>query len=173
MKKIFLFIVLISAVNTLKAQEYEKPVFEVDSLKEADTLPNFTFYTVKDSLKFTPKMLKRDLPVLFISFNTDCDHCQNEVENIKKYIDEFKNIQIVMVSRQPKKEVRNFYFSKRINEYPIIMLFDADNQLHKLFDFDYIPMIRQYNAHWKRIAAFNQQAPVMLLIENFKRKKGR
>ena len=171
MKYIFFLLLFFVVAKLAFAQEYEQPLFEADSLNEADTLPNFTFYTVKDSIAFTPNMLRQGLPVLFISFNTDCDHCQHEVEDIKKYIDEFKNVQIVMVSRQSKKEVYSFYRAKRINEYPIIMLIDSGNQLHKLFDFNYIPMLRQYDAKWKRIAAYNQQAPVIRLIENFKRKR--
>ena len=170
--KYILFSLLFFAVTKFAvAQEYENPVFEADSLKEADSLPSFTFYTVKDSIPFTKKMLRKGLPVLFISFNTDCDHCQHEIESIKKYMDEFKGIQIVMVSRQSRKEVYTFYMAKRIYDYPIIMLFDGGNQLHQFFDFNYIPMIRRYNSKWKRIAAFNQQAPVLRLVENFKKKK--
>ncbi len=171
MKKILFLIVSFFSFQMAFAQEFEKPIFEADSLKEADSLPNFTFYTVKDSLAFTPNQLKKGLPVLFVSFNTDCDHCQNETELLKEFIDDFKGIQIIMVSRQPKDEVMKFYTTRKIKEYPIIMLIDPLNQLHTLFDFNYIPMIRQYNAYWKRIAAYNQQAPISVLLKNFKKKK--
>ncbi len=171
MKKILFLLVSFLSFHFAFAQEYEKPIFEADSLKEADSLPNFTFYTVKDSLPFTPRQLKKGLPVLFISFNTDCDHCQHETESLKDYIDDFKGVQIIMVSRQPKDEVMKFYTTRKIKDYPIIMLMDPLNQLHTLFDFNYIPMLRQYNKHWKRISAYNQQAPISALLKNFKQKK--
>jgi peroxiredoxin len=174
MKKILLFAFLFCVNKISFAQEYEHPIFEEDSLNELDSLPNFTFYTVKDSIAFTPSMLKKDLPVLFISFNTECDHCQNEVEALKKNIDAFRGVQIIMVSHQSRKEVWRFYNQRKLFAYPIIMLTDPNNQAHKLFDFNYIPMLRQYNAHWKRIAAYNQQAPIEVLIDNFaKRKNGK
>ena len=169
--KIIICFLLFFAVAKCFAQQYEEPVFEADSLNEPDSLPAFKYYTIKDNLPFTPNQLKKGLPVLFIYFSPDCDHCQHEVDAIKKNIDELKGVQIVMVSRQSKKEIWNFYNLHRIREYPIVMLMDTENSAHKMFDFNFIPMIRLYNARWKRIAAYNQQAPVARLIENFKKRK--
>jgi peroxiredoxin len=167
-KIIFVFIVsLFLAKQNSFAQENEKIIAQADSLNEADSLPNFTFFTIKDSVEFTPKKLKKGLPVLFISFNTECDHCQKETEALKDYMDYFSGIQIIMVSRQSRAEILKFYKQNNIKEYPIIMLQDPTNQLHKLFDFVYIPMIRQYNKNWKRIAAYNEQAPVGAILKNF------
>ncbi|MEY4875781.1 MAG: hypothetical protein RL708_930 [Bacteroidota bacterium] len=166
-KLIWLIIVLFSCSLFAKAQEYEMPAIQADSLKEADTLPNFIFYTIKDSMPFTPHQLKKGLPVLFISFNTECDHCQKETEAIKNYIDYFSGIQIIMVSRQSRADILKFYKTYQIREYPIIMLQDPNNLLHKIFDFEYIPMLRQYNKKWKRIAAYNEQAPMGTILKNF------
>ena len=160
---LFLSIICFNA----KAQEYENQAIAMDTLHEADSLPDFTFYTIKDSLPFTPHQLKKGLPVLFISFNTECDHCQKEVEAIKSYIDYFSGIQIIMVSRQKRSDIMAFYKKYEIKEYPIIMLQDPNNLLHKIFDFEYIPMLRQYNKKWKRIAAFNEQAPIGTILKNF------
>ncbi|MFM2225084.1 MAG: hypothetical protein RJA07_1286 [Bacteroidota bacterium] len=165
-------IILLSVASVLgsflaHAQTYEKLTMQADSLKEADTLPNFIFYTIKDSLPFTPHELKKGLPVLFISFNTECDHCQKETEALKNYIDYFSGIQIIMVSRQSRADILKFYKTYQIKEYPIIMLQDANNLLHKIFDFECIPMLRQYNKKWKRIAAYNEQAPIGTILKNF------
>jgi peroxiredoxin len=165
-----IFLLLVSVLlckQDLLAQEIEKKFIATDSLNEADSLPNFKFYTIKDSVEFTPNKLKKGLPVLFISFNTECDHCQKETEALKEYMDYFTGIQIIMVSRQSRAEILKFYKQNNIREYPIIMLQDPTNQLHKLFDFVYIPMIRQYNKKWKRIAAYNEQAPIGTILKKF------
>jgi hypothetical protein len=72
-----------------------------------------------------------------------------------------------MVSRQSRAEILKFYKANQIKEYPIIMLQDATNLLHKIFDFEYIPMLRQYDKKWKRIAAYNEQASIGSILKKF------
>lgn len=84
------------------------------------TIPSFKLFAVPDSLEFTNQYLKKNLPVVILFFNPDCDHCQSETKELLAYKDELKHIQILMVSSAPYQEIKNFYAAYNLSSMPNI-----------------------------------------------------
>jgi peroxiredoxin len=169
MKSLIFSLILLTYFNIAFTQtKLVKSKNLVDSLSESKSMPPFEFYNILDSATFTPQNLIKSQKTLFIYFNTNCDHCQQETEDLKKYMDYFEGVQIIMVSRQTRNEILAFYEKYQLFNYPITCLMDSQQKIHEWFQFDYIPMIRQYDKNRQLIAAYNEQATVFELYENFK-----
>ncbi len=139
----------------------------LDTLKESKQLPAFKFYALKDSSVFTPDSIPNKQQILFIYFNTTCDHCQHETEELIKYIEYFKGISIVMVSREDRASIQAFATKYELMKNHITVLMDSEGKIHDYFDFAYIPMIRLYDKKRRLIAAFSEQAHVLELLTKF------
>ncbi len=119
-------------------------------------LPKFSFYQIEnDTIPFTPSDLELDKPLVLIHFNTHCPFCQNELGNLSLRIDEFKNVQFLLVSMQSvystkaymqelglygrqnihlardKKQKMDFYFGH--TPIPTTFIYDANFILKKRF----------------------------------------
>ena len=140
---------------------------KMDTLKESKHIPAFVFYTLKDSSVFTKDSLIKNTPLLFIYFNSECDHCQYETKQIVEYIKYFKGIQIVMVSREPQSAIIAFREKYHLDKLPITVLQDGANKMHDYFDFAYIPLIRQYDRKGNLIGAYSENAHILDLLGNF------
>lgn len=140
---------------------------KIDTLKEAKHIPNFVFYTLKDSSAFTKDSLVVNTPLLFIYFNSECDHCQRETKQIVEYIKYFKGIQILMVSRESQAAIKEFKAKYHLDSLPITVVQDGANKMHDYFDFAYIPLIRQYDRKGNLIGAFSENAHILDLLGNF------
>ncbi len=103
MKRVFLLSLFIFACIHSFAQDsllapYQKfPTYPPVKL----LLPDSThFYT------------KADLPekkkIMLVLFNPQCEHCQQEAENLAKNLDKFKKIHIVMATTAPLFEMKGF-----------------------------------------------------------------
>lgn len=160
------FIALLLGVFSMLMHEV-KAQDKIDTLKEPKEIPNFIFYTLKDSSAFTRDSLIKGTPLLFIYFNSECDHCQYETKQIVEYIKYFKGIQIVMVSRETRAAILAFKEKYHLDKTPIIVLQDGANKMHDYFDFAYIPLIRQYDKKGKLIGAYSENAHILDLLGNF------
>ena len=112
-------------------------------------------------------MCSSDLPLLFIYFNSECDHCQYETKQIVEYIKYFKGIQILLVSREPQHAIIAFREKYHLVGLPIAVVQDGANKIHDYFDFAYIPLIRQYDRKGKLIGAYSENAHILDLLGNF------
>lgn len=160
------FIALLLGVFSMLMHEV-KAQDKIDTLKESKHIPAFVFYTLKDSSVFTKDSLLRNTPLLFIYFNSECDHCQYETKQIVEYIKYFKGIQIVMVSREPQSAIIAFREKYHLVNLPITVLQDGANKMHDYFDFSYIPLIRQYDRKGNLIGAYSENAHILDLLGNF------
>ncbi|MBL7845848.1 MAG: redoxin domain-containing protein [Cyclobacteriaceae bacterium] len=52
--------------------------------------------------------LETGTPLVLIYFNSECDHCQREIEALKKDIQLFRRCSLVLMSSQPLPEIISF-----------------------------------------------------------------
>jgi len=71
------------------------------------------------TLDSTSYILKRT-PLLIIFFTTTCEHCQYEMAQIKKSIHAFNQINVLMVSSEPIKDIRKFSIEFGLNDLPTV-----------------------------------------------------
>ena len=118
--------------------------------------PNFTIYKAPDSTAFTNENLKNRKPTLLMIFSPECGHCQNETREITKQIDQFKNVQILMVTWLPYSEMLTFYHNYKIAEFPqITMGWDKKDFFLPYYHVQMYPGMVVYDKHGKYVKSFN------------------
>ena len=97
MKRILFFLLLIIAASSGEAQKYTPP----------PTIPPYHILNT-DSVWVTPANLKKNKAVMVIYFAPDCSHCRHLMDEMKPKMQEFKDIQVVMVTFvEPEKQLRS------------------------------------------------------------------
>jgi len=124
MKILFLVTLLSLSFASISAQ--------TDSLR----LPPYQRYPKSIPLKllltdsstyFTKESLAKKKPVLIMLFSPDCNHCQQETEEMIKHIESLKNIQIVMATTQPFPMMKEFYIKYGLARFNNIIVGREEN----------------------------------------------
>ena len=95
MKKTFLILIAFSAAFFSFAQHDSTLA---PPYKRFPTVPSFNLLMVDSISYYTKADLPQNKAILIILFDPNCDHCKHETEEIVKNIDNFRNVQIVMVT---------------------------------------------------------------------------
>jgi len=120
------------------------------------TIPNFTIYKAPDSTVYTNHDLKKNKATLLMIFSPECGHCQNETKELEKYIDHFKNVQILMVTWLPYSEMMAFYHNFKIADYPeITMGWDKKDFFLPYYHVQMYPDLVVYDKHGKYVNSFS------------------
>src|ERR1700761_3375552 len=99
MKKFFLFFILIVTAISSRAQMTGAPT----------TIPPYRILTT-DSVFVTPVNLHKNKPLMIIYFAPDCGHCQHLMHEMAPKMNEFKDVQVVMITfAMPLKASQVFY----------------------------------------------------------------
>ncbi len=118
-------------------------------------LPDFTLYTL-DSVEFNQNMLDKTKSTIIMLFNTECDHCQHQLETLLSIPRVSQNAQIILSSIEPLGKNRIFYNKNHLEKYPFVHL----GKDYKYFFGGYyrpntIPVLALYN-NQKQLVLFNQ-----------------
>lgn len=136
---IFLFFAFLSFFAT--AQQSKK-LSSYDSLK---VMPPFQYYTTDGKL-FTQSDLNKKKYSVFIYIKIGCSYCEDEVEIIKKNIDNYSHTQFYLISRADTSELKKLYSEKILRDYPQIkILCDKDKLYYTYTIAHYTPSIHIYN----------------------------
>jgi thioredoxin-related protein len=114
MKKIILFLLILSAARVSFAQEDTSFNFLRNT-----SIPEFEIAKAPDSVTITKKdIVKKGHPFMIIFFSPDCEHCQKETKEFLAYKNELKDIQVLMVSPMPYVHVKQFYIDYNMDSLP-------------------------------------------------------
>lgn len=122
-------------------------------------LPDFLFYNLHFLLseQRTPK----GIPVCIVYFNTECDHCHNEAEQINKHITDFKNAEIVMVSPNPPKDILAFSNQYQLSKHKqITLLWDKDDKFRSWFGNASFPSVYIYNKDYHLMKEYHGEVKI-------------
>lgn len=75
------------------------------------SMPDFTFYTLGDSLPFTKANIEEGKKSIVILFDVSCSHCQDEIASIGKRFGEFQDVNFYLVSFDDKNAIQRFMAS--------------------------------------------------------------
>ncbi|RZL32280.1 MAG: redoxin domain-containing protein [Pedobacter sp.] len=123
------------------------------------TLPNFTFYKL-DSVETGNTFIENDKAVCIFYFNSDCEHCQYEAKEINKNIALFKNAQIVMVSFNTIKEIKDFSKQYNLNHPNVTFLQDPKLEFKKWFGETSVPAVFIYNAKHQLVKEYHGETKI-------------
>lgn len=121
--------------------------------KQFPTFPAFKFDNAADSSKWSKDNLKKKKLTLLMVFSPDCEHCQHETKELLARIEEFKKIQIVMITWLPWADMKKFYQDYKIADYPnITMARDPGFQLPPWFKIDNLPFLAFFDKKGKLVS---------------------
>jgi len=147
-KKTALILVIISIFSLLSYLSYSiitKTKQKSEIAKKLQTIPDFELKTL-DNVSFSNANLKQNTFTIFIYFNSECDFCQHEAENISQNLNKFKTVQFVFVSTEDIEIIKQF--SKKYslnNKSNITFLYDSNFLFTSQFNANSIPYILIYD----------------------------
>jgi thiol-disulfide isomerase/thioredoxin len=153
MKKLILFLGLIISAGCIQAQtNLAIPHYHI--LKADSTMSSWAD-------------LNTHKPVMLIYFSPDCPHCQHLTLEMKQKMDNFKNIQIVMITftrtEYPyMKMIRDFNRDYGLLKYKNITMGTEypDYFVQRYFQIETTPYVAVYNKEGKLVKGF-KKAPEM------------
>jgi len=129
------------------------------------TLPAFQFYN-QNLQQFNASQLKVGIPICIFYYNAECDHCQYEATEIKKHIEAFKNIQVIMVSTNAPKETTQFVNQYQLKGYRFITwLYDKDYSFYKWFGQSVTPSVYIYNKQHKFVKEYTGEVKIAAVLK--------
>jgi len=109
-------------------------------------LPDFKILLPDGKTNFYTENLSKNKHTIIINFSPECEHCQLQIEELIKHIDQFKKTQIVMATSLPFEKMKQFYDEFQIAKYPnIIMGQDVLFFFSRYYKNHYLPGIAVYN----------------------------
>ncbi len=153
-KKILISVIIISVIGYLGFSISKKIKYKNEVAQRIKAIPNFTFFTL-DNVPFSEKELSKNTNKLFVYFNTECDFCQHEVQQISEYLPKIKNTQIVFVSFEEIEIIEAFANKYNLsNKENVLFLQDKKLEFSEIFDAKSIPFILLYDAENNLIQKF-------------------
>jgi thiol-disulfide isomerase/thioredoxin len=160
-KKWMLILLIIAGGIMAKAQNADTPAF-----KKNPSVPEIYLLQVDSSVLTKEKLAKQ--PTIIMFFSPTCDHCIHQWEDMVKFKDQLKNIQIVMATYEPFEEMQDFYEKRQIATFPNIKMGrDTKFALVPFYRMRNLPYQALYGADGKLITTFEGNVKIEKLLEAF------
>jgi cytochrome oxidase Cu insertion factor (SCO1/SenC/PrrC family) len=168
MKWIFLLLFPLAATHSFSQQA--KSYQQEPPYKQYPTLPTIELLQ-PDSNKLTNADLKKQ-PTLIMYFSPDCEHCIKQMDEMNKRMQEFKKIQIVLVTNQPMEHLVDFVAKYKLGAYPNIRPGqDVKFTLPGFYRMKSLPYFALYDKNWKLITTFESNTEVDKILNAFTKGK--
>lgn len=98
--------------------------------QQPNLLPQFTFYKL-DGKVFSNKDIKQNKKNLFILFDCTCEHCQRETKLLNANYNQFKNINIYMITLDESLAIQQFFqsYAPGLNMKPNVTVLQDKKQM--------------------------------------------
>lgn len=124
------------------------------STKGYQSLPEFSLKDLEGN-KFTKNNIANNKLKFIMYYNSECEHCQHQAEQIEQHINTFKDIQLIFISYQDVSQIKEFakkYHLElpnatfledpkmkvlsqfNVKGFPFMVIYSKDNQLLKKFE---------------------------------------
>ena len=100
---------------------------------------------------YTYQQLPQNKPVILIYFSPTCEHCKVFTEKMLKRIDEFKDVQLVMMSYEDIKEVKSFDDIYKLSNHQNIKVGSEGYTfiVQKYYNIQRFPFVAEYDKYGK------------------------
>ena len=158
-KLVFLFSTLVISFNSF-------------AQKQAETIPEFTFYKF-DKSTFTNKNLEAGKLIFICFFDVSCDHCQRAIGKISDHYKEFGKAAVYLVTLDRPEAVKEFLnkFGKNLTgKKHITILQDLQNQFIIKFRPVKYPSMFLYDQNKKLVRYDDHEESVTQFIKDIKQR---
>jgi len=153
MKKLVFFLSLVIASACTRAQT-TPPV-----------IAPYKILTTKDVYS-TPADLPKNKPVMLIYFATDCGHCQKLITDMKPYMKDFEDMQVVMITFSDIRMVKSFQNDYGLTAWPNFTLGTEGYTytVQKYYKLQHTPYIAIYDHKGKLVQAYEKPPEIKELV---------
>jgi hypothetical protein len=105
--------------------------------------------------------LKKDLPLMMVYFDPDCDHCLQFTRDLLKRLPAFGNVQIVFVTYVPVEGVKSFITQTGLDKYPDIKIGTEGSNFIVRYHYNVMqfPYLALHDKTGKLFATFESEVP--------------
>jgi thioredoxin-related protein len=122
-----------------------------------------------DSGLITKAGLKKNQPVLLMYFSPECHHCQHQMEDMIKRMDDLKKVQIVLATYQPMEELVSFENKYQLKQYSNVRAGrDTKFFIVPFFKIRNLPYLALYNKKGNLITTYEGNVKMDTLIQAFR-----
>ncbi|WP_186756242.1 peroxiredoxin family protein [Echinicola salinicaeni] len=161
---LFLVIVFLGVMGCLIMDRVKKKKIVAERVRQ---FPDFTLYRA-DGEKLVTEELSYDQPIILIYFNSTCYLCQKEIEAIKERLEEFEDVQILLVSSEQVKVICKFAKRMELNNCKNIHWFqDKGMEVAVYYDIGSVPEIFLYDRSGSLVRSYQGTVKVDKLLDSF------
>lgn len=167
MKFLFAFFLCLGSIVAFSQVDSTTPAY-----KKYPTLPPLQLLLGDSTTKYTKDNLPKKKPVLIMVFSPECSHCQHTAEELVQLKDEWKDIQLVMVTMHPLYQMNAFMEKYKLNNFSnVVAGKDIYYLLQGFYNIHSLPYLGFYDKRGHLITGFEGSMPVKKIIETFKANK--
>jgi peroxiredoxin len=133
--------------------------------EQIQSIPEFSFINVLNQNKYTNDSIAKEQACLIVYFNSECEHCQSEAEQISKQIHGFDTYQVLMISYEPQETILAFRETYKLISPAITFLQDTKSQFDDIFGNSPIPTSFIYNKNRALVKQFKGEVKTETLIK--------
>jgi peroxiredoxin len=119
----------------------------------SETVPDFNFLRL-DKKPFTNKDLVQKMPLFFVFFDADCDHCQHAIQYLDGHYNDFKKAAIYLVTLDGAEKINAFlnkYGPNLAGKKKVTILQDSRNEFIIKFKPRKYPSLFLYSSQKKLV----------------------
>lgn len=163
--KIIISIILILFLSYMLTIIIKKVKHKSLITEQIQTIPQFLFVNISNNKAYTNKDIENNKACLIIYYNSECNHCEYEAEQISTHIDKFENYQILMISYESLENILAFKEKYKLNNNLITFLQDPKYQFDDIFGNSPIPTSFIYNKNRKLVKQFKGEVKIETLLK--------
>ena len=163
MKNLLLVVMLLVSMASFAQADTTKPVYQ-----RFPTPPPFQIMLSDSSTIYTKSQLPKNKAVLFLIFSPECSHCQHETEELVKYKNDLKDIQIVMATLHPLTDMKAFIEHYKLKDMPnVIVGKDIYYLMPSFYNIHNLPYMAMYNKKGELIGGYEGSLSISKVLDIF------
>lgn len=124
-------------------------------------IPDFNILLTDSATVFNTAKVPVGKPIVFIFFGADCEHCQEQTNELLKNIDALNMVMFYFVSIDPIDKIKIFQEHYKLERYPNILIGrDYAFSFPKFFEVNTTPFTAIYDKHQKLKVIIKGEAEV-------------
>ena len=127
------------------------------------TLPHFIATGLDSTQIRYPQAI--DKPLIIMYFNTECEHCQYETQELKKHLAQFANAQILMLSNESLAKLKTFAKSYALTDIDNLQIAQIPaNKAFEIFGFTSVPSLIIYSKNQQLVKQYKGETKMETVV---------
>lgn len=162
MKFLFVFL-LFSSAGAFAQQDTMKPAYQ-----RYPVIPGLQLFR-SDSTKYINENLPAKKQLLLVLYSPDCDHCQQEAEQIVARKEDLHDTHIIMVTTFPISRMNEFAEKYGLDKMEnVVMAKDPYYVLLSFYAIRHFPYLALYDKKGKLIRTYEGSVSIDKVLQSFK-----